>query len=145
MFQFRQSFSFTLLQVTLPSILSFASDETIPLTLSVVSPQAPAVTKLLMPSIRIQLVKRTRLWINNGKMGSKHDAAIGNADVLNVDESHEGVSTLVCELRSALSSTIASWSITDVAEQQVRSVSYTGSLLLKATYKTIFSSISYVC
>ncbi len=100
-------------------MLSFASDETIPLALSLVSPQAPAVTKLLGASVCIQLVKRTRLWVNNGKMGSKHDSRIGNADIHRVDDSHEGVTTVFCDLRSALCSTVASWRVTDVAEQQV--------------------------
>lgn len=133
-------------QLTLPSALSFAFEEPIPLRLSVVSPQAPAMTKLLIPSIRVQLVKRTRLWMKNGKLGNANDYLIGNADKLNVNESHEGVASLVCELRSlaGLSSRVASWSVADIAEQQVRSKFFL-SLLKGFTKFTNCHSVLHPC
>lgn len=83
-----------------------------------------------MSSIRIQLLKRTRFTIGKGNKVSQHEASIGNVDVLNVNESHEGVSTLTGELRSTLNSTIATWSVTDIAELQVRSTPQSESKFL---------------
>ena len=99
---------------------SFASHEAIPLTLSVVSRNAPALTKILAPMIRIQLVKRTKFWINNGRQSTKNDSTLCSADILGIDESREGVCVINCELPLNRFPLQQSWAVENVSLIQVR-------------------------
>lgn len=108
------------LQLVVPSTLSIAWDDPIPLAVSVLSPQNPSLVKLLAPSIRVQMIKRTQLWVNGGRMGCKHDYVVGNAIELSVDEKNEGARTSFYEVRAGTGSAVASWGITSIATQQVR-------------------------
>ncbi|EJD05723.1 uncharacterized protein FOMMEDRAFT_145158 [Fomitiporia mediterranea MF3/22] len=102
----------------LPSTLSFAAYDTIPMSLSTVSRHDAAVAKLLLSSAKIQLIKRTRTWINCGRNGSSQDGLVGVAEVVGIDENREGTTVFSYELRINRPAVQKSWSVEGVAEQQ---------------------------
>lgn len=105
--------------MSLPSTLSFAAYDPIPVNLSIVSPHAPAITKLLLSAVRIQLIKRMRAWVDGGRTVSTFNRVLGVANVVHTDESRVGVSVISSELRSLDPGTQTSWRIDKVAEVQV--------------------------
>lgn len=89
------------------------------MNLSIVSPYAPAITKLLLSAVRIQLIKRMRAWVDGGRTVSTFNRVLGIANVVHTDESRVGVSVISSELRSLDPGTQTSWRIDKVAEVQV--------------------------
>ncbi|KAH8117222.1 hypothetical protein DFH11DRAFT_1573802 [Phellopilus nigrolimitatus] len=104
--------------LALPSSLSFASYDTIPLTLSIVSHNDPVTAKLLFSAVKIQLIKRTRTWKNKGCTDTKFETVFGVADITRTDESRMGVSVMSCELRAVRSAQQQTWTVEAVAEQE---------------------------
>ncbi|TDL27251.1 hypothetical protein BD410DRAFT_761961 [Rickenella mellea] len=84
--------------LTLPAPTSYPATRPIPLSLTILCPNSPALTKLLLPTIRILLVRRSTLWVDGGRRISKREVVLGGADIHRIDESREGASVMMCEL-----------------------------------------------
>jgi hypothetical protein len=65
------------------------------------------------------LVKRTRIWINNGREISLRDIAIASADIWQVNQPAEGMNILRGSLRAGTAGRDCSWQVDGVAEIQV--------------------------
>ncbi|KAL5511747.1 hypothetical protein ACEPAH_4965 [Sanghuangporus vaninii] len=104
--------------LTLPSTLSFASYDSIPVSLSVRPAQNAAIAKLLLSAAKIQLVKRSRTWLNGGRNASKHESLLAVAEVVDADEGQANANTVSYELCTARPAAQKSWAIDGVAEQQ---------------------------
>ena len=91
----------------------------IPLTVTIVSPMNPALVKLLQSHIHIQLVKRTRAWLNNSRRALKSESLVGEGKLCRVDESRTGIAVCEFELRAERSAVQKSWAVEGVADQQV--------------------------
>ncbi|KAL5529317.1 hypothetical protein ACEPAG_5302 [Sanghuangporus baumii] len=104
--------------LTLPSTLSFACYDSIPLSLSVHPAQNAAIVKLLLSAAKIQLVKRSRTWLNGGRSHSKHESLLAVAEVVGADEGQTNADIVSYELRTVRPAAQKSWAVDGVAEQQ---------------------------
>ncbi len=95
-------------------------DETIPVTLSIICPEAPHAAKLLASNVHVVLVKRSCVRLIARAEASVRETVAGAAGRLGVDESVQGVSVLYFELRCQERSVSCSWHLKDVAQETVR-------------------------
>jgi hypothetical protein len=95
--------------------------------LSVVSPHEPATAKLLASNIRMQLVKRTRLYDNNGKTDTR-DILLSSGEFQGITETTEGVTLLRGTIKAGSAGRESSWQIEGTIEVQVSARRY-GSVL----------------
>ncbi|THH32985.1 hypothetical protein EUX98_g1176 [Antrodiella citrinella] len=98
-------------QLYVPEPSVFASGETIHLALSISCPHSPAIPKLLSDSIGIFLVKRRKVWINEGRQISVREVVVEKVTELHVNSMLEGTMYLTAELTGGQHGTECSWGI----------------------------------
>lgn len=108
------------LQVSLPTPAIFTSGSRIPFTLSFAFPSASAMPALLIPNIRIELIKRTRLSRLGGLEIAQREAVVGRADIENIKEegSGYGVTHLSGSIPAGREGRESSWKVYTMADVQ---------------------------
>lgn len=86
--------------------------------LSIVAPNSPAITKILVSCVRMQLVKRTRLYTANGRSNSR-DILISSAEMLRIKENADGATLLRGVIKAGSAGRETSWTIEGSTEVQV--------------------------
>jgi len=98
-------------QVYLPEPSVFASGEPIPLALSIECPTSPAIPKLLSGNIGVFLIKRKKVWINEGRQISVREMVVEKVGEFRVNSMQEGTMYLSTELPAGHHGAECSWGI----------------------------------
>ncbi|CDO70747.1 hypothetical protein BN946_scf184798.g62 [Trametes cinnabarina] len=99
------------ISLTLPSAQSFASGDTIPLSLKIESPGSPALAKMLSYNVHLSLVKRQKTWISLGHQVSVREHTLSRAGVYLADDTREGLAYLRLELKAGEAGRECSWRV----------------------------------
>ncbi|EMD38565.1 hypothetical protein CERSUDRAFT_82841 [Gelatoporia subvermispora B] len=76
--------------LALPSSTCFPSGDHVPLALTIRAPHLPAFANLLVQNLSLYLVKRKKLYVDNGRRISVREQSLSHAEVLLVGDSQEG-------------------------------------------------------
>ncbi|TCD65417.1 hypothetical protein EIP91_002716 [Steccherinum ochraceum] len=98
-------------QALFPEPPEFASGETIPLALYISCPNSPAIPKLLSDNIGVFLIKRKKVWINEGRHISIREIIVEKVKELRVNSMLEGVLYLTMDLQAGEHGAECSWGI----------------------------------
>ncbi|KDQ60614.1 hypothetical protein JAAARDRAFT_31573, partial [Jaapia argillacea MUCL 33604] len=110
--------------LSLPSPLCFTSGERIPLALSLSSPCNPVLIKLLAPTVNIQLIKRTTLWVKDSggcphePYRSVREVLVNTAELRYIDDVGPSFSLLNYELKAGKCGGETSWKVQHKADVQ---------------------------
>jgi hypothetical protein len=103
--------------LSLPSPLSFTAGESIPFILSLVFPNAPALTGLLAPEFRLALLQRIRVS-RNGEQSTLRERKISAGEVQLVSHPAEGITVLSGIIPAGIGGQAYSWGMDGVIEIQ---------------------------
>lgn len=104
-------------QLSIPSSLSFTSGEHIPFVLSLIFQDAPAIPALLIRNVRIELVKRMRLF--GGLELALRDTTISTANIQDISEPEDGISHLGGTIQAGQAGREHSWTFHEMIDVQV--------------------------
>ncbi|OCH95576.1 hypothetical protein OBBRIDRAFT_720289 [Obba rivulosa] len=97
--------------VALPSPACFSSGDEIPVAFSIVCPHLPAFANLLVKNLSLCLVKRKKLYTDDGTRISVREQSISQADILLVGDSQEGFMRLKATLQAGASGKESSFKV----------------------------------
>lgn len=107
----------------------FASGDHIPLALHISCPQSPAIPKLLSANIGVFLIKRKKVWINEGRHISVREMVVEKVKELRVNSMIEGVIYLTVDLQAGEHGAECSWGVPGYMTVEVGSVACSSSMV----------------
>ncbi|KAH9060059.1 hypothetical protein EDB87DRAFT_1618339 [Lactarius vividus] len=103
-------------QLCFPSGVTYSSGNSVPLRLTLHSRDAPALARLLIQGVEVQLVRRMIAWTKGGPVVGGRDATISKGSLTEADTSQEGLAVAHFDLTLGEAGKEQSWSVTDILE-----------------------------
>ncbi|KAH9030679.1 hypothetical protein EDB85DRAFT_1962607 [Lactarius pseudohatsudake] len=103
-------------QLCFPSGVTYPSGHSIPLRLTLHSRDAPALARLLIRGVEVQLVRRMIAWTKCDPVVGGRDATISKGSLTETDTSQEGLAVAYFDLTLGEAGKEQSWGVTNILE-----------------------------
>ena len=130
------------MQLFLPIPRCYTSGDTIPLAIGISCLSSPALAKLYVTSVSMQLVKRRKIWVSAGRQISVRETLLSTAVSSGRIECGQGEEYLTFSLEAGAAGRESSWSVDGAVDVSV-SASSTNSTLQTLTDVFLRHSISF--
>ncbi|KAH9079218.1 hypothetical protein EDB83DRAFT_2341445 [Lactarius deliciosus] len=99
-----------------PSGVTYSSGHSVPLRLTLYSRDAPALARLLIQGVEVQLVRRMIAWTKCDPVVGGRDVSISKGSLTETDTSQEGLAVAYFDLTLGEAGKEQSWGVTNVLE-----------------------------